>query len=145
MLGGLGCSEAQAEGLISPLELRKTGKTDVAAYGSERGSAMKRLVVLCALILFGCQLLAAETAKLLRHPSYHDGKIAFSYLGDIWIVSEKGGQPARLTVHTARDVYPRFSPDGKWVAFSSNRFGNYDVFLMLSGGRPALGYRAGSG
>src|SRR3970040_2131388 len=109
-------------------------KATMPSAAKTRGGVMKRLVVLCALILFGCQLLAAETAKLLRHPSYHDGKIAFSYLGDIWIVSEKGGQPARLTVHTARDVYPRFSPDGKWVAFSSNRYGNYDVFIILSGG-----------
>ena len=98
---------------------------------------MKRLILVCASILVSCQLLAAENARLLRHPSYHDGKIAFSYLGDIWVVSEKGGQPARLTVHTARDVYPRFSPDGKWLAFSSDRYGNYDVFLMSAeGGTP---------
>src|SRR5262249_36181451 len=40
----------------------------------------------------------------------------------------------RLTVHKARDVYPRFSPDGQWIAFSSDRNGNLDVFIVPSGG-----------
>lgn len=63
--------------------------------------------------------------KLLRHPSYSKGKVAFSYLGDIWVASENGTGVSRLTDNTAREVYPRFSPDGKWIAFSSNREGNY--------------------
>ena len=75
--------------------------------------------------------------KLLRQPSYHNGKVAFSYLGDIWVANEDGSNPQRLTVHKARDVYPRFSPDGKWIAFSSNRYGNYDVFVIpAEGGYP---------
>jgi tricorn protease len=73
-------------------------------------------------------------AKLLRHPSYHNGKVAFSYLGDIWVANEDGSNPQRLTVHRARDIYPRFSPDGKWIAFSSNRYGNYDVFVIPADG-----------
>ena len=80
---------------------------------------------------------AAET-KLLRHPSYHNGKVAFSYLGDIWVANEDGSNVQRLTVHRARDIYPRFSPDGKWIAFSSNRYGNYDVFVIpAEGGGPS--------
>lgn len=75
--------------------------------------------------------------KLLRHPTYSMGKVAFSYLGDIWIASENGGDLQRLTDNKARDVYPRFSPDGKTIAFSSNRDGNYDIFVVpVSGGRP---------
>jgi tricorn protease len=80
---------------------------------------------------------AAAEVKLLRHPSYHNGKVAFSYLGDIWVANEDGSNPQRLTVHKARDVYPRFSPDGKWIAFSSNRYGNYDVFVISATGGPA--------
>jgi tricorn protease len=82
---------------------------------------------------------AASTGpiKLARHPDYHAGRVAFSYLGDIWIANEDGSQPSRLTINTAREIYPRFSPDGRWIAFSSNRFGNNDVFVMPStGGTP---------
>ncbi len=75
--------------------------------------------------------------KLARHPDYHAGKITFSYLGDIWIAGEDGSSPLRLTVNTARETFPRFSPDGRWIAFSSNRFGGNDVFVMpAAGGAP---------
>jgi len=58
-------------------------------------------------------------AKLVRYPHYYQGRIAFTYLGDIWTADEEGHNLRRITVHKARDVYPRFSPDGKWIAFSS--------------------------
>ena len=75
--------------------------------------------------------------KLARYPDYHAGRIAFSYMGDIWVAGEDGSNPVRVTVNTAREIYPRFSPDGRWIAFSSNRFGNNDVFVVsTSGGTP---------
>jgi tricorn protease len=89
-----------------------------------------------ALLLLAPPAPAAEV-KLARHPDYHDGKIVFSYLGDLWVVKEDGSDPRRLTVHTAREIHPRFSPDGKWIAFSSDRYGNYDVFVMPAGGGPS--------
>src|SRR5215831_12340780 len=73
---------------------------------------------------------AAAPVRLARHPDYHAGKVTFSYLGDIWTANEDGSDPHRLTDNIGREVYPRFSPDGKWIAFSSNRYGNYDVFVM---------------
>src|SRR5207302_4452308 len=54
-----------------------------------------------------------------------------------WLVNEDGANPRRLTVHPARDIHPRFSPDGKWIAFSSNRYGNYDVFIIPAEGGEA--------
>src|SRR4051812_1642707 len=63
----------------------------------------------------------AREAKLLRQPTYHDGKVAFSYLGDIWTAREDGSNVVRLTANKARDLSPRFSPDGKTIAFSSDR------------------------
>jgi tricorn protease len=72
--------------------------------------------------------------KLARHPDYHAGTIAFSYMGDIWTAREDGTGVVRVTDNVARDVFPRFSPDGRWIAFSSNRFGNYDVFITPVGG-----------
>jgi tricorn protease len=88
----------------------------------------------------------AASVRLARHPDYHAGKIAFSYLGDIWVANEDGSSVVRLTDNTGRDVYPRFSPDGRWIAFSSNRYGNYDVFVVPASGGAAkrLTYHTGS-
>ncbi len=86
-----------------------------------------------------CLLPAALSAqvKLLRHPTYSKGKVAFSYLGDIWVANENGRDVERLTDNQARDVFPRFSPDGNWIAFSSDREGNDDVYVIpVSGGKP---------
>jgi len=93
-------------------------------------------------LLFAVTLLMLPAAiqaqvKLLRHPTYSKGKVAFSYLGDIWLANENGSGLQRLTDNKARDIYPRFSPDGNWIAFSSNRDGNYDVFVIAAaGGKP---------
>ena len=63
--------------------------------------------------------------------------IAFSYMGDLWTVSSQGGKATRLTDHIAYDGEPVWSPDGKWLAFTSNRSGNNDVFIMNAlGGIP---------
>jgi tricorn protease len=92
--------------------------------------------------LFAAALLILPAAvhaqvKLLRHPTYSKGKVAFSYLGDIWLANENGSGLVRLTDNKARDIYPRFSPDGEWIAFSSNRDGNNDVFVIpTAGGKP---------
>ncbi len=89
-----------------------------------------------ALILFG-GIAAAAPVRLARQPDYHAGKIAFSYLGDIWVANEDGSNVKRLTDSTGRDVYPHYSPDGRWIAFSSNRQGNYDVFVIPAAGGAA--------
>jgi tricorn protease len=88
---------------------------------------------------------AAEPVRLARHPDYHAGKVVFSYLGDVWIANEDGTAVRRLTDHAERETYPRFSPDGKWIAFSSTRYGNNDVFVVASaGGAPRrLTYHTG--
>ena len=88
----------------------------------------------CFFLCLVTAFLSADEIKVIRHPSYHAGKIAFSYAGDIWVVNEDGANPRRITDHRAREVYPRFSPDGKWIAFSSNRNGNYDVFIVPAAG-----------
>ena len=80
---------------------------------------------------------AAEPVKFVRHPHASNGKLVFSYHGDIWIANENGSSPMRLTAHVARDTFPRLSPDGRWVAFTSDRFGNADVFVIpAAGGEP---------
>ncbi len=96
---------------------------------------------LASLALFLSVSLAAgqEPVRMARTPDISpDGKqIAFTYLGDIWTVDSSGGLARPLTQHLAHDYYPRFSPDGKWVAFGSNRHGSYDVFVVPTrGGKP---------
>src|SRR5262245_25283172 len=82
---------------------------------------------------------AQEPIRFARTPDISpDGKlVAFSYLGDIWTVETIGGVARPVTMHEAHDIYPAFSPDGRWIAFSSNRHGSYDVFVVpVQGGRP---------
>jgi tricorn protease len=82
---------------------------------------------------------AQEPIRFARTPDISpDGKlVAFSYLGDIWVVETIGGIARPVTMHEAHDVYPVFSPDGRMIAFSSNRHGSYDVFVVpVQGGKP---------
>lgn len=62
-------------------------------------------------------------------------KIIFSYDTDLWIVNTNGGNAQRITAMDGIETNPSVSPNGKWLAFSSNQYGNFDVYLMpLSGG-----------
>src|ERR1700732_4956118 len=80
-----------------------------------------------------------EPIRFARTPDISpDGKqVAFSYLGDIWTVETIGGIARPVTMHEAHDIAPCYSPDGRLIAFSSNRFGSYDVFVVSAqGGKP---------
>ncbi|MBV9122368.1 MAG: PD40 domain-containing protein [Planctomycetes bacterium] len=82
---------------------------------------------------------AQESIRFARTPDISpDGKqVAFSYLGDIWIVDAAGGIARPVSMHEAHDIGPVFSPDGKMLAFSSKRHGDYDVFVVpVLGGHP---------
>ncbi|QHI36477.1 hypothetical protein IMCC3317_18400 [Kordia antarctica] len=73
------------------------------------------------------------TLKPTLTPDAND--VIFSFEGDLWKVSSSGGDAFRLTAMDGSETNPSVSPDGKWLAFSSNQFGNYDVYVMpLKGG-----------
>ncbi|MGH7168928.1 MAG: S41 family peptidase [Gemmataceae bacterium] len=79
---------------------------------------------------------AAEAIRLANHPALSpDGKtLVFDWDGDIWSVATTGGVARRLSNHPARDREPRFSPDGKQIAFISERGGSAQVHVMAAGG-----------
>ena len=106
---------------------------------------MKNKLLLCLSIAFTANsLLAAEDNPLwMRYPSISpDGtQIAFCYKGDIYKVSSSGGQAVRLTTHSAYDYMPVWSPDGKNIAFASDRNGmGMNLYMMSSDGGEAKIY-----
>ena len=94
-----------------------------------------------AAVLFAPTMLRAQAQEPVKFARYahvaNDGTVAFTYQDDIWLADADGANPRRLTAHVARDIMPRFSPDGRWIAFTSNRLGNNDVYVMpAAGGEP---------
>jgi tricorn protease len=83
------------------------------------------LAVLIAAPASGAILTARAPA-----PSPDGTSLAFCFMGDIWIVDADGGRARRLTVHEADDSFPVWSPDGRSIAFSSDRRGNTDVYVI---------------
>ena len=79
----------------------------------------------------------AEGTRLLRQPDLNGRHIVFEYGGDLWIAGLSGGDARRLTSTPAIESDPHFSPDGRSVAFTSNRSGTPMVYVIpVSGGEP---------
>ena len=72
----------------------------------------------------------AQGTRLLRQPTINSDKIAFTYGGDLWICNLDGKDVKRLTSTSAVESDPHFSPDGKMLAFTSNRAGINNVYVM---------------
>src|SRR5271156_5278425 len=76
-------------------------------------------------------------ARLLRFPAIHGDQIVFTYAGDLYTVPAQGGIARRLTSHEGFEMFARFSPDGKNIAFTGQYDGNTEVYLMpAEGGVP---------
>src|SRR5262245_17074747 len=96
---------------------------------------MRTGLMLLGLLLAGPA--RAEEARLLRFPTIHDKQIVFSYGGDLYTVASEGGVARRLTSHEGFEMFPRLSPDGKWLAFTGQYDGNTEVYVMpAEGGVP---------
>ena len=77
-------------------------------------------------------------ARLIRYPAVSSTQIAFTYAGDIWAVAKTGGTAHRLSTPKGEETFPRFSPDGKEIAFSGDYDGNIDIYVMpVAGGVPS--------
>ena len=79
----------------------------------------------------------AGPTKLLRYADISGDAVVFSYAGDLWSARRQGGAAHRLTSGPGDKLYPKFSPDGKWIAFTASYDGNPDVYVIPSeGGEP---------
>lgn len=103
---------------------------------------MKRLLLFFVLLV-PAMLFAGQSEthpKWLRHPAISpDGQwIAFEYKGDIFKVPANGGTAIPLTMTPDYESYPIWSHNGKYIAFASDRHGNFDVYVMPSDGGSAV-------
>lgn len=80
---------------------------------------------------------AADEARLLRFPTTNGTEIVFSYAGDLYKVGIGGGEAVRLTSHVGYEIFPKFAPDGRSIAFTGQYDGNTEVYTIPSmGGEP---------
>ncbi|MBX3290523.1 MAG: PD40 domain-containing protein [Acidobacteria bacterium] len=95
-----------------------------------------RSFLVAAFVLLSATVAFSQT-KLLRFPDIHGDRIVFNYGGDLWTVSSSGGTAVRLTAHPGMETFPKFSPDGKWIAFTGQYDGDEQVYVMpATGGEP---------
>jgi len=99
---------------------------------------MKNLLpILLALLSWQTTALAQmQSVYFMDHPTLTpDGQtIIFTFESDLWQVSAQGGQASRITGMDGVESHARVSPDGQWLAFSSNQNGNNDLYIMPLGG-----------
>ena len=100
---------------------------------------MRKIVCFLMSSLLAVPMMAQQTPLWMRYPAISpDGKtIVFSYKGDLYKVPASGGEAYPLTLHEAYDYMPVWSHDGKWIAFASDRYGNFDVYVMPATGGEA--------
>ena len=92
--------------------------------------------IIFAALLALAPVVRAQT-KLLRFPDIRDDKVVFVYGGDLWVASTSGGLATRLTAHPGLELFPKFSPDGKWIAFTGQYDGDEQVYVIpATGGVP---------
>jgi tricorn protease len=100
---------------------------------------MKQRIFLCSLLCAANAFVTAYAgdARLLRFPSTNGSEIVFTYAGDLYKVPVSGGEAKRLTSHLGYEMFPRFSPDGKTIAFTGHYDGNTEVYsIPAEGGEP---------
>lgn len=98
---------------------------------------MKKITTLFLAAIAVSNLSAQNNAGLFRYPDVSATQIVFAYANDIWVVSKDGGNAIKLSSPPGVESYPKFSPDGKSIAFTGNYDGNNDVYVMpVNGGIP---------
>ena len=97
----------------------------------------RRIFALVLMVCGSTAALSAQGTRLLRQPTLSATDVAFTYGADIWVASRAGGEARRLTSTPAVESDPHFSPDGRQIAFTSDRSGTPAVYVMsVEGGDP---------
>lgn len=91
---------------------------------------MQRFYALILGIFIFSGILSAQEARLLRYPNTSDNQVTFVYGGDIYLAPINGGQAQRLTTSEGLEQFPRFSPDGKSLAFTAEYDGNNEIYTV---------------
>ena len=93
-------------------------------------------IILFLSVFLTAGTLSAQT-KLLRFPDIYEDTVVFCYGGDLWKAPATGGIAVRLTAHPGLELFPKFSPDGKWIAFTGQYDGDEQVYVIpAEGGIP---------
>jgi len=98
---------------------------------------IKRVLLIVLAVSLSVMVNAMDDARLLRFPDINKNLVAFVYAGDIWTVNASGGEDKRLTSHDGLELFPKISPDGKWIAFSAEYSGSRQIWVMPSAGGSA--------
>lgn len=91
---------------------------------------MNKLAILLTFVLFCIQTSFSQEARLLRFPNTSETEVAFVYGGDIYIAPIAGGEARRITSSVGLERFPRFSPDGKSIAFTAEYDGNNEIYTL---------------
>ncbi|HMO14592.1 MAG TPA: S41 family peptidase [Pirellulaceae bacterium] len=95
------------------------------------------IAILSSGLLFAQDVPGKPSGSMMRYPAVSASHIVFSYAGDLWVVSRDGGVANPLASPPGNEAFPRFSPDGKRIAFVGNYDGNQDIYVIpIDGGVP---------
>jgi tricorn protease len=95
-----------------------------------------RIVIVTAILALIASAAAADT-RLLRFPDLHGDTVVFTYAGDLWLAGTDGSDVRRLTSHPGQELFARFSPDGRHIAFTGQYDGGEQVYVVpVAGGEP---------
>jgi tricorn protease len=98
---------------------------------------MRSLIRLLPALVLLLPALASADTRLLRFPDIQGEQVAFVFAGDIYTAPAAGGVALKLTSHHGQELYPKFSPDGRWIAFSAEYSGTRQVWVIpAEGGEP---------
>ena len=102
---------------------------------------MKRIYFASLLFSFfsflSSNIQAQINARLFQQPDVSATHITFVYAGDVWTVPKTGGTATRISSPAGLESFPKFSPDGKLIAYSANYHGNTNIYLIpIEGGIP---------